>query len=77
MLFTPIQTGVVIVARNGVYRQCEAYYRGDELYAKGYGGFVRMLGQQTTSADRVRSIEINLPTGWVFSQFGKLTVPDE
>lgn len=77
MLFTPITTGVVIIARKGIYRQCEAYHRGDELYAKGYGGFVRMLGGRTTSAPNVSCIEINLPAGFDLSTFGKLTIPKD
>ncbi len=46
-MFTPIVTGVVILCRNGLYRQCDAFERNGELYAKAFGGFVRLLGVVT------------------------------
>ena len=74
-MFTPIVTGVVILCRNGLYRQCDAFERNGELYAKSFGGFVRLLGGNTTTLTNCRSIEVNLPAGYVFNAFGKLTVP--
>ena len=76
MSFTPIPTGFVVLVRNGVYRQCDAYHRKNELYAKGYGGFVRILNDRTTSGQSILCVETNLPAGWKFGPFGKLTYTD-
>lgn len=77
MVFTQIPTGVVILVRKGLYRQCEAYHRSNELYAKAYGGFVRLLGGRTTSIDNTYCDDINLPNGFKFGGFGKLTLPND
>jgi hypothetical protein len=75
-MFTPITTGVVILCCNGLYRQCDAFERNGELYAKAFGGFVRLLGGRTTTRANTHNIEVNLPTGYAFSALGKLTVPN-
>lgn len=50
-LFTIIPTAQAIVRKKGVYRQCDVYRRGDEMYCKVGSGFIRILQQGTTQPD--------------------------
>ena len=47
--FTAIQGSVVLFRHKFVYKQSEGYTRGDKLYIKACGGFVRMKENGDTS----------------------------
>lgn len=51
---TIIEGAYALLHSGGVYRQVELYARGDAVYAKYGGGFVRLGTGGTTSAPKVK-----------------------
>ena len=61
--FTVIQEGQAIVVTRGVYRQVPVYARGEKIYARHGGGYVRLIQGGSTSAPNIRCVEIDTPNG--------------
>lgn len=62
-LFHIIDDAVVIVRRNGVYRQCKLYRKGVDVFAQVGGGFVRLLAMGGTSQPAVSWDDFHVPDG--------------
>ena len=60
-LFHIIEGAQVILRSRGVYFQRELYYRGDRLFAKHGGGFVRLGQDGTTSAPAISWEHLDIP----------------
>ena len=69
LLFHEIQDGVVVVRRNGVYKQVPLFHRNGRVYAAISGGYVR-LGTYGTSVpnleiDAIDGVELKADSlGW-------------
>ena len=61
--FTVIPEGHAIVVTRGVYRQVPVYARGEKIYARNGGGYVRLIQGGSTSAPNIRWVEIDTPNG--------------
>ena len=61
--FTAIPEGQAIVHARGVYRQVPLYARGEKVYAKYGGGFVRLSYGGATSNANVRWAEYDAGLG--------------
>lgn len=61
--FTVIPEGQAIVVTRGVYRQVPVYARGEKIYARHGGGYVRLIQGWSTSAPNIRWVEIDTPNG--------------
>ena len=61
-LFHIIEGAQVILRSRGVYFQRELYYRGDRLFAKHGGGYVRLGPDESTSAPAVSWETMDIPS---------------
>lgn len=72
MLFHKIDQGIVVIYDKGVYKQCDLYRRGDDLYAKWGAGFVGLRTHGTTlpkaTWDHIEGVE------WVKDPVGRIKV---
>jgi len=57
-LFHIIEDSFAIVYCAGVYKQSKLYRRGGHIYAAHGGGFIRLMGGNTTSHPKARWQEI-------------------
>ena len=69
-LFKPIEGSAVILYSHGVYRQTKAFERGGELYAKWYGGYIRLMKTGWTSCGNIKWTDVDLPVGVAFELTG-------
>ena len=53
-LFQEMEGDVAVLVQNGIYYQQPLYRRGDFLYAKFGGGFVRLMADGGTSRPKMR-----------------------
>lgn len=60
-LFTVIEGSAVVLRSKGVFKQVPAYRRGNRIYAKWGNGFIRLGGNQLTSAPNVQWETMELP----------------
>lgn len=74
-LFHKIEGGVAILRKQGVYRQCDVYKRGDTLYARWGTGFI-ILYKDGTSCALIHLDGLELPSDMVVTHntFGKKVV---
>src|SRR5690606_6599448 len=61
--FTVIPDAHAIVYMRGVYRQAALYLRGDKVYAKWGGGFIRLSQGGATSHPNVRWADLDAGLG--------------
>lgn len=74
MLFHKIDQGLVVVYCNGVYKQCDLYRRGNDLYAKWGSGFIGIRTHGTTHPkaiwDHIEGVE------WEKDALGRVKIKD-
>lgn len=71
--FSIVTDGHAVTLTNGVYRQVAIYTRGERVYAKHGGGFVRLNQGGTTSKPNTRWIEIDAGEGRYVEKGGAVT----
>lgn len=60
-LFHQIDDAVAHLLSRGVYREAKCYRRGEQIFAKWGGGFIRLLGQGGTTLSSVSWQEVEGP----------------
>lgn len=60
-LFHIIEDGIVHLRSRGVYRESKVYQRGTDVFAKHGGGYVRLLGRNTTTVSNLSWDAIEAP----------------
>lgn len=51
--FTQVDDAQVIISVRGVYQPVDLYKRGEQLFAKFKGGFIRLLSSQGTTVSSI------------------------
>lgn len=64
-MFQEMEGDVAIVVQNGIYYQTPLYRRGDFLYAKHGGGFVRLMADGATSKAKMRLDHLDVTTACI------------
>lgn len=51
--FEPIEGGVAILQRGGVWREAKLYHRGEDVFAATAGGFIKIASNAATSHPKI------------------------
>ncbi len=60
-LFQVIDGSAVVMRSRGIYRQAQAFYRGDEVFARHGNGFIKLGINGATSLSTVSWLHIEAP----------------
>jgi hypothetical protein len=75
-MFKNVEGDNVVVADNGVYKQCDLYTRNGYMFAKVSGGFVRLMADGSTSKARMRIDTVFTELGLATDGMGRLMQAD-
>jgi len=71
-MFKQIEGDSAIIVEGGVYKHADLYTRGDYLFAKTGGGFVRLYADGSTSKPKCRIDTLATPIPLFRDNFGRL-----
>lgn len=75
--FTEITDGWALLVVGGVYTQAPLYRRGQLIYAKKGGGFVRLCPNRTTTHAKTSWVEADLgPDHQMVTEGGQIRIAD-